>query len=221
MEERHPVVTLLRKNLVLLLFFVFFNITAYFFTFMEDLNKCFPATVITTDKTIVESIIDELDLCSMTVDSEKMTFDSAIFNHYEVPPVKDVYLYSLSFPYEKWDRIKNLDNALSDTNPYVEKTVVAYNGARIKLFSTGFVIIFALWLIFTARIAPSWKRSRRAFFTTAASTLIFFMIFSAVSFALASPEIHSFITISLSVLIVTYTVILSIIYRFISTGEHR
>lgn len=221
MEERHPVVTLLQKNLALVLFFVFFNITAYFFTFMEGLSRCFPATLITTDKSAVDNIIGELDVCSITVDTEKMTFDSSIFNHYETPPVKDVYLYSLSFSYEKWDRVKNLDSVLSDTNPYVEKTVSAYNGSKIKLFSIGFVIVFSLWLLFTAKISPSWKRSRRSFFTTSVSTIFTFIILSAVSFTFTSPDIHSFVTISLSVFFVTYIVILSVIYRFISSGVSR
>ncbi|HNW82621.1 MAG TPA: hypothetical protein PKG52_06970 [bacterium] len=224
MEERNFIVTAIYKNFALLLFFVVFNVIIYFFTFMESLNACFPVTVITTDRTQIDNIINDLTVCSESVDTEKMTFDSAIFNHYETPPVKDVYLFSLSFPYEKWDRVKNLDNAITDINPYVEKTVITYNGARIKFFSIAFIIIFGIWLIFTIRIAPSWKKSKHNFFVTAISTVISFTILSFLSCFFASAKTYSFIFISISVFFVTYIIILSIIYRLITigkTGENR
>ena len=219
MEERKPIVVVIYKNLALLLFFVLFNVIIYFFTFMENLNDCFPATVITTDRTQVDNILHDIDTCSVVVDTEKMTFDSAIFNHYENPPVKDVYLFSLSFPYEKWDIFKNLDNAISDTNPYVEKIVVTYNSSRMKLFSVAFMLIFGLWLVFTVRIAPSWKRSKHVFFVTSISTLVCFMVLSFLSYLLASIKIYSFILIALSIFLITYIVILAIIYRLITTGN--
>lgn len=221
MEKRNPIVLIIYKNILLCLFFFFFLIIASFFTFLENLNDCFPVTVITTDRTQIDNIINKITPCQISIDSEKMTFDSAIFNHYETPPVKDIYLFYLSIPHSSWDLLKNIDNAISDTNPYVEKTITLYNSSRIKFFSIAFVIVFAIGLIFSVKIAPSWKKSKRNYFITAFFTLLTFVFLSSVSYSLSSPRIYSFITVSLLVFLVTYLIILAIIYRLISIGDPK
>lgn len=219
MEERSLVRSVIYKNLFLFLFFLIFYVVIYSFTFLENLNDCFPATVITTDREQVDRIVNGIDLCYISVETEKMTFDSAIFNHYETPPVKDVFLFSISMPYEKWDLLKSLENAISDTNPYVENTVVVYNSSRIKFLSVAFIIISLIWLLFSTKTVPSWRRSKHDLFVTVIFTSINFVLLSTFSYLIASPKVHSFITITLSLFLITYIIILAIIYRLISTGE--
>ncbi len=64
-----------------------------------------------------------MNVCSVSVASERMTFDSSIFNHYETLPVKEIYLYSMKIPYENWSEVKNMEDVITEANPYIEEIV--------------------------------------------------------------------------------------------------
>lgn len=219
---RNILLSRLIKNLfALFLFFLFFYTVIYFFSFLENTVKCFPATVITTEKEAVDKILVDIEVCEISVDIEKMTFDSAVFNHYEKLPVKDIYLYSIKIPFSKWSQIKNLEDSISETNPYIEEIVTTYVNSRIRYFSIAFVLIFLTGLVFLVKIAPSWRSTKKVFFITAYFTSITFIVFSVLGFFFFSGNLYPLIGISASILFAAYLTILIIVHRLMKTGGSK
>lgn len=133
------------------------------FIYFEHMASCFPATIITTQKEPVEQALGEIKLCSVSVQSERMTFDSSIFNHYETLPVKEIFLYSVELPYQNWSEIKNMEDTITEANPYIEETVSFYLGSKMKslLISLVFSIFIGAILIF--KITAADKMSKKQF----------------------------------------------------------
>ena len=92
----------IKKTIFLLVLFLLIYSATGIFSYLEKKTKCFPITVITVEKKPIEELLQSVKTCSLSVESEKMTFDSSIFNHYETPPVKDIFLFYIEIPFSDW-----------------------------------------------------------------------------------------------------------------------
>ena len=155
---------ILKRIVFLVLFFVILAFQNYLFIYVENLAACFPVTLITTQKSSAEKIIAASEICSVSVQSERMTFDSSIFNHYETLPVKEIYLYSVKIPYKNWNEIKNSEDIIPEANPYIGEIVSFYLESKMKCWVFSFVFSALLGLFFVFEIVASNKMPRKRFF---------------------------------------------------------
>lgn len=193
----------------------------YIFSYLENKNSCFPVTIITTEKEITDKTLEAATICSISVQTEKMTFDSSVFNHYEKLPVKDIYLYSVEIPYSEWERLKSLEDAITEANPYLEDIVKNFSGSKMKYFSISFIFIFFIGLVFLVKTAPSWKSSIRQFKISVVSVLTAYFGLSGIIFSLFKKNLYPFISITLFILLIAYTVILLIIWRLMKNSRSK
>ena len=170
-----------KKIFFLCTIFLLFFAQGNLFVYLDNLVSCFPVTIITTQKAPVEEKISAMKVCSVSVQSERMTFDSSIFNHYETLPVKEIYLYSMKIPYENWSEVKNMEDVITEANPYIEDIVSSYAGSKIKfqLFSFIFMMFAGICLVF--KIVASNKSSKKSFF---AVSIIISVLYLAAAIAL-------------------------------------
>ncbi len=213
--------SIIRKISVLVVFFSVLYFILYGFSYLEKRISCFPVTVITTDKTATDKIFDSMEICSISVAVEKMTFDSAVFNHYEKLPVKDIYLYSVEIPYLQWESVKKIDDAISEANPYIEDIIEDYVHSRIKYQSIAFIFLFFAGLLFLFKAAPSWKINRKQFLTTSVSVIMTYLILSFFVFSSFQWNLYPLISITLSILFSIYLIILIIIWRLMKNPEAK
>lgn len=147
-----------------MLLFLVLALQNYLFIYFENMVECFPATIITTQKEPVEQALGEVHLCSVSVQSERMTFDSSIFNHYETLPVKEIFLYSLKLPYRNWEDIKNMDDTITEANPYIEEIVSFYLASKMKSQLLSFVFSILIGAVLIFNIAAAHKMTKKQFF---------------------------------------------------------
>ena len=155
---------ILKRIFFLFLIFILLFLQGYLIVYIENLVSCFPVTVITTQKEPVEQVISSLKVCSVSVQSERMTFDSSIFNHYETLPVKEIYLYSMKIPYSDWNEVKNMEDVITEANPYIDDIVSFYSVSKMKLWLFLFVFSTVFGLIFVFKTVASNKMSKKQFF---------------------------------------------------------
>ena len=139
-----------KKIFFLFAVFLLFFLQGNLFVYLENMVSCFPVTMITTQKEPVEKALSEMKVCSLSVQSERMTFDSSIFNHYEALPVKEIYLYYMKIPYENWGEVKNMEDVITEANPYIEDIVSLYAASKIRfqLFSFIFLMLIGVYFVF-------------------------------------------------------------------------
>jgi len=210
---------IIRNILTLSVFFAILYLSLNILNFLEKKTTCFPVTVITTDKDSTDSLLRNIDICRISVEVEKMTFDSAIFNHYEKFPIKDIYFYSLQIPYSEWERIKSLDDAITETNPFLESYVSSFINSKIKYYTIAFVVLIFIGIIFLVRISPSWKTSRKEFKLAAFFNSLFFLIFSVPLMVFNDLVSKTFILLLLFLICLLYVVILIIIFKLMQNRE--
>lgn len=193
--------------------FVLLFMQGYFIVYIENLVSCFPITIITTQKESVEKTLHSLKVCSVSVQSERMTFDSSIFNHYETLPVKEIYLYSMKIPYTDWGRVKNMEDVITEANPYIEDIVSAYSGSKIKIWLFSFVFFVLTGVYFVFKIVASNRTSKKSFIIV--STIISSCYIAATIFILNLFPLFVFPLSALSagILFLVYIIISSINYR--------
>ena len=152
-----------RRIFFLALVFAVLAAQNFLFIYIENLISCFPVTIITTQKEPVEQALSGINLCSVSVQSERMTFDSSIFNDYEALPVKEIFLYSVKLPYQNWNEIKNMDDVITEANPYVEDTVLLYTASKMKYLLFSFIFSTFTGLFFVFRALASNKMTKKQF----------------------------------------------------------
>jgi len=200
---------ILKKQIPVFIFFIIFFTVLTTLSYLDNITDCFPVTVITVEENIINSMVNKEGVCESNVFSEKMTFDSSIFNHYETPPVKDIFFLSIKLPYSEWQLIKETENATVEANPFVESLVKTYHGARLKWLVLSFILIFVAGLTLFAASMPSKRESDQLFkgntFVTFLIILIsvvsLFFHFRAGIIAFASLTLFSVITIYLMFLL--------------------
>lgn len=221
MKESAVMVKILKNIAAITLFFALFYAVVLIFSFLENGVRCFPVTIITTDKEATDDILDSIELCSMSVEIEKMTFDSAVFNHYEKLPVKEIYLYSVEMPFSEWDSIKNMNDAITETNPYIYDIVNEFNNSKIRYQSIAFIFVFLLGLVFLLKTAPSWKSTKKEFKVSFFFLSATFFLLSGALLAFSKVELYPFILITLSILLSAYLIIFLIIYQLMKKPEKK
>lgn len=209
----------IKNVIVVALFFSIFYITLYIFSYLENKILCFPVTVITTEKESTDKVFDSMEICSISLEVEKMTFDSAVFNHYEKFPVKDIYLYSVEIPYSEWETIKKIDDSINESNPYIEDIIEDYVHSKIKYLSIAFIFLFFAGLISFLKVAPSWKFTKKQFQISLFSSMITYTVFSGALFSSFQKSLYPLITITLFILMTTYFIILIIVWRLMKTSR--
>lgn len=127
-------------------------------------------------------MLTSLKVCSVSVQSERMTFDSSIFNHYETLPVKEIYLYSMKIPYSDWSEIKNMEDVITEANPYIEDIVSFYSVSKMKLWLFLFVFSTVFGLVFVFKTVASNKMSKKQFFVISIINSVCYLGFSVVVF---------------------------------------
>ena len=152
-----------KKIFCLALLFLVMAAQNALFIYFEHMASCFPATIITTQKEPVEQALGEIKLCSVSVQSERMTFDSSIFNHYETLPVKEIFLYSVELPYQNWTEIKNMEDTITEANPYIEEAVIFYTASKMKYLLFSFILSTLFGIVFVFRVIASTKMTKKQF----------------------------------------------------------
>lgn len=135
--------SIVSRPLLLIPFFLILYGLNSGFAYLEEIILCFPVTVITTSKGLVDEIVQDKQVCSYTTDVEKFMVDSQIFSGSAMPPVKDIYLLKLRTAYTSWKNISNMDNAITEVNPFVSDTAEYYLKNKLKLLIFSFVAAVA------------------------------------------------------------------------------
>ena len=202
-----------KKIFFLFAIFLLFFAQGNLFVYLENMVSCFPITIITTSKAPVEQVLDTVKVCSLSVQSERMTFDSSIFNHYETLPVKEIYLYSMKIPYENWSEVKNMEDVITEANPYIEDIVSLYSASKIKfqLFSFIFMMIIGTYFVF--KIVASNKLTKKSFFVVSIIISILYIAAAIVLLNLFPAFVMPLSAVSSGVLFLVYAIITLINYR--------
>ena len=203
-----------KKLVFLTLFFIIWYFQNYLIVYLENLADCFPVTLITTQKEQVEKLISQLKTCSVSVQSERMAFDSSIFNHYETLPVKEIYLYSVKIPYSDWkSEVKDLEDAITEANPYIDEIVSFYNSSKMKFWLCSFIFSTLLGICFIFRIAASNKVTKKQFVAVSVLNSVIYIIYSVLLVSLFPAFVMPLSVISPGVLFAAYTVVSLITYK--------
>ena len=169
--------------------------------------------MITTQKEYVERAVAEMKLCSVSVQSERMTFDSAIFNHYETLPVKEIYLYSMKIPYENWEELKNTEDVITEANPYIEDIVSQYSASRVKFQLISFIFTMFFGIYFVFKIASPGKMPKKQFVVTSIVNSILY-VFGIILLLVSFPRSVTLLSaLSSGVLFVVCITVALINYR--------
>jgi len=203
-----------KKIFFLCAIFLLFFAQGSLFVYLENMVSCFPVTIITTQKAPVEEKIGAMKVCSVSVQSERMTFDSSIFNHYETLPVKEIYLYSMKIPYENWSEVKNMEDVITEANPYIEDIVSMYAASKIKIQLFSFVFMMLAGIYFVFNIVASNKTSKKSFFSVSIIISILYILAAIVLLNLFPAFVVLLSALSAGVLFLVYVIITLINYRF-------
>ena len=209
---------ILKRVFFLALLFVVLSLQNYLIVYLENLAGCFPVTLITTQKEQVETAVSRLKTCSVSVHSERMTFDSSIFNHYETLPVKEIYLYSMKISYENWNEIKNLEDVIPEANPYIEEIVSFYLGSRMKFYLFSFIFSAVLGIYFIFRIVASNKMPKKQFVSISVINSICYLVCSAILIFSFPAFLMPLSAASAGVLFVAYLLMTLMNYKFLKRG---
>ncbi len=215
---------ILKNQFPVLFFFILFFSILHILNYLDNISFCFPVTVIAIDREIIDDISKKEGVCSSYVISEKMTFDSSIFNHYETPPVKDIFLLTIKLPYHEWENIKNIDHITVEANPFIESTVEKYFESRLKWLSIAFILLFLAGLFLFASSMPSKKESSELFKINTIVTFALFFSFSIYTFFNFSFKIFPLAALTLSSTFLVYIMFLLLYYRFVfekKTGDKQ
>ena len=202
-----------KKIFFLCAIFLLFFAQGSLFVYLENMVSCFPVTIITTQKAPVEEKIGAMKVCSVSVQSERMTFDSSIFNHYETLPVKEIYLYSMKIPYENWSEVKNMEDVITEANPYIEDIVSLYGASKIKFQLFSFVFMMLIGVYFVFKIVASNKVTKKSFFVISAIISTSYILATAALLNLSPAFVMPLSAISSGVLFLVYVIITLINYR--------
>lgn len=203
----------LKKIFFLALIFIVLAAQNYLFVYIENLTECFPVTIITTQKEPVEQALSGIKLCSLSVQSERMTFDSSIFNDYEVLPVKEIFLYSVKIPYSGWNEIKNMENMITEANPYIEDAVIFYTASRMKYLLFSFIFSTLVGIIFVFRVIASTKMTKKQFWFVSIINSVLYLTASAVLLSVCPAFVIPLAATSAGVLFLVYLTTSIINYR--------
>ena len=211
----------LKKTLLIFFLFTLIYSTTSLFAYLEHKTKCFPVTVITVEKEHLDELILKVNPCSFSFEMEKMTFDSAIFNHYESLPVKNIYLYYLEIPFTDWQLFSNLDNSIPEANHFLLQTISRYSNSKLKILLLAYIFLFFFGLIFLVKIAPSKKDSTFHFIKTVVFTNTLFIVLSMPIFFLFSSNTLVFAMFVVGTLFIAHLSILTILHRLLFSGETK
>ena len=204
-----------KKIFFLFAFFIVFALHGNLFVYLENLLSCFPITIITTSKAPVEQVLDTVKVCSLSVQSERMTFDSSIFNHYETLPVKEIYLYSMKIPYSDWSGIKNMDDVITEANPYLEEVVSFYSASKIKCWLFSFIFITLLGAYFVFKFVASNKMSTRQFLLVSILISMLYILCSIILLCVFPSFLMPLNATAAGVLFMAYLVMTLINYKLL------
>lgn len=193
--------------------FLLFFAQGSLFVYLENMVSCFPITIITNQKAPVEEKITAMNVCSVSVASERMTFDSSIFNHYETLPVKEIYLYSMKIPYENWSEVKNMEDVITEANPYIEEIVSSYTASKIKFQLFSFIFLMFAGSFFVFKTVASNKTSKKSFTTVSIIISILYIAAAIFVLNLFPAFLMPLSAVSAGVLFLVYLIITLINYR--------
>ncbi|MBO7127095.1 hypothetical protein J6W78_06080 [bacterium] len=202
-----------KKIFFLCTIFLLFFAQANLFVYLENMVSCFPVTIITTQKAPVEEKISAMKVCSVSVQSERMTFDSSIFNHYETLPVKEIYLYSMKIPYENWSEVKNMEDVITEANPYIEDIVSSYAASKIRLQLFSFIFLMLIGVYFVFKIVASNKSSKKSFFVVSIIISVLYLSASVALLNVFPAFVMPLSAVSSGVLLLVYVIISLLNYR--------
>ena len=206
-------ISFFKKIVFLALVFIVLAAQNSIFVYIENMVSCFPATIITTQKEPVEQALSGMTLCSISVQSERMTFDSSIFNDYETLPVKEIFLYSVKIPYQNWNEIKNLEDTITEANPYIEEIVSFYLASKMKCLLLSFIFSTLIGLFFVLRIVASNKMTKKQFLVISiVNSILYLSAFTALAI-LFPPFVIPLSATSAGVLFLVYLITSIINYR--------
>ena len=183
------------------------------FVYLENMLSCFPITIITTQKEPVEQAVSGMKVCSVSVQSERMTFDSSIFNHYETLPVKEIYLYSMKIPYENWGEVKKMEDVITEANPYVEEIVSSYGVSKIKFQLFSFIFSMLVGIYFVFKIVASNKMSKKSFLIVSIIISVLYIVASIFVLNSLPAFLMLLSALSTGILFLIYAIITLINYR--------
>ena len=212
MDKLRFCIHFLRRIFFLALIFTLLAAQNYLFVYLENMVSCFPATIITTQKEPVEQALSAVQLCSVSVQSERMTFDSSIFNHYETLPVKEIFLYSVKLPYQNWTEIKNMEDTITEANPYIEEAVLFYTASKMKYLLFSFILTALFGIVFVFRVIASTKMTKKQFWLVSivnsilyiAASILLLTAFPAFVLPLAATSAGVLFLVHLTTSIINY-----------------
>ncbi len=132
--------------LTFLPFFLSILTVSYVLMFFTTLENCFPATLVTTDRSVVDRQMKNKN-CTVSLTSEKLMIESEVFNDYDMPPVKTIYFLTFETDYDRIVELSSIDEAVVETNPYLESVYEFYLENKMKITSIMFFIAIIIHII--------------------------------------------------------------------------
>ena len=169
--------------------------------------------MITTQKESVEQAVSAINVCSVSVQSERMTFDSSIFNHYEALPVKEIYLYSMKIPYDNWSELKNTEDVITEANPYIEDIVSQYAASKIKFYLFSFIFTMLLGIYFIFKTASPKRMQKKRFLIISLINSVVYVAASVFLLVAFPVFVMPLSALSAGVLFLAYIIFVLINYR--------
>jgi hypothetical protein len=209
------VLTISRKQFPVIIFFVMIHLLLTVLSYLDNITECFPVTVITVEEEVVKSVLSREGVCESDLFSEKMTFDSSIFNHYETPPVKEIFFLTVKLPYTEWDSIVEAEEATVEANPFVESLVKSYYLSRLKWLTISFIVVFVLGLFLFAASIPSKTQGFEIFKPNTSLTVLIFLSGSFSVISRYPAGLMMFSGLSLLSVLMVYIMFLVLYSRFV------
>ena len=203
-----------KKIFFLFSIFLLLFVQGKLFVYLENMLSCFPVTIISMQKEPVEQMVSAMKVCSISVQSERMTFDSSIFNDYEKLPVKEIYLYSMKIPYQNWSEVKNMEDVITEANPYIEEIVSSYAVSKIRFQLLSFIFQILVGVYFVFKIVASNKSSKKCFWIVSIMISVLYAAASVVLLNLFPAFMMPLSAVSAGVLFLIYLIISLLNYRF-------
>lgn len=202
-----------KKIFFLFAVFLLFFVQGKLFVYLENMVSCFPVTVISNQKEPVEQALSTMKVCSFSVQSERMTFDSSIFNDYEKLPVKEIYLYSMKIPYQNWSEVKNMEDVITEANPYIEEIVSSYCASKIKIQLFSFIFLMLAGIYFVFKIVASNKLTKKSFWAVSTIISILYVALTVALLNVFPAFMLPLSSVSAGVLFLIYLIISLLNYR--------
>ncbi len=189
------------SNISALFFFFLFFLSIFIgnktFLYFEQLNRCFPLSIISSDYKKIDTLTQKRIFCNYSVENENFAIDSDIFKDREYIPLKTIWI--LKATAKKDTNIKNSEDLIVEKNPYLMNVVNNFFKQKFRIMI--FFFIFSLGVLILSSKQTLFKIKTKTGLVFSISIILFIYLLASIFFKK--------MTISTNFLPVFYIIIVS------------